>query len=124
MINPCDEVLDGEARYSITKADGTPITSLNDLSNCKINLISNVIQQGTPINRESILDILDFRTKNTTISGNTITETDGTVTKTTTFNNNGSVTEVLSGGSNRVHTKTTSFSGNNIIETLTETIVD
>ena len=126
MINPCDEVLEGEARYRIVKADGTPIESFADLANCKISLITNVIQQGTAVNRESFLDLMDFRSKNIIMDGanNTITETDGTVTKNTIFNANGSITEVLSGGSNRVHTKVTEFVNGNIVETLSESIVD
>ena len=126
MINPCDEVLDGEARYRIVKADGTPLESLADLANCKIELATNVVQAGTAVNRDMLLDMMDFRSKNTIVDGanNTITETDGGVTKNTTFNANGSITEVLSGGCNRVHTKVTQFVGNNIVETLTETIVD
>lgn len=126
MINPCDEVLDGEARYRIVKADGTPLESLADLANCKIELATNVVQAGTAVNRDMLLDMMDFRSKNTIVDGanNTITETDGVVTKNTTFNANGSITEVLSGGCNRVHTKVTQFVGNNIVETLTETIVD
>ena len=122
MINPCDEILEGEARYSIVKADGTPITSIEDLANCKIALITNVIEAGTPVNRDTLLDMLDFTTKNTIIDGanNTITETDGTVTKITTFGSN-SITEVLSGGSNIIHTKVTEFNNGSIVETLTET---
>ena len=124
MINPCDEVLDGEARYRIVKADGTPLESLADLANCKIELATNVVQAGTTENREMLLDMMDFRSKNIAINNNTITETDGIVTKNTTFNANGSITEVLSGGCNRVHTKVTQFVGNNIVETLSESIVD
>ena len=122
VINPQDEILDGEARYAITKADGTAVTSLADLANCKIQLITDVVQEGTPITKGTLLDVLDFAPKTTTISGNTITETDGTVTKTTTFSSD-TVVEVLSGGNNRRYTKTTVIGSGEITEELEEEII-
>jgi hypothetical protein len=122
MINPQDEILDGEARYSITKADGTAVTSFADLANCKIQLITAVLQEGTPLAKGTLLDVLDFAPKTTTISGNVITETDGTVTKTTTFSGD-TVVEVLSGGNNRRYTKTTVIGSGEITEELEEEII-
>lgn len=122
MINPQDEILDGDARYAITKADGTAVTSFADLANCKIQLITDVIQEGTPLAKGTLLDVLDFAPKTTTISGNVITETDGTVTKTTTFSGD-TVVEVLSGGNNRRYTKTTVIGSGEITEELEEEII-
>lgn len=119
MINPQDEILDGEARYSITKADGTAVTSFADFANCKIQLITDVIQEGTPLTKGTLLDMMEFVPKTTTISGNVITETDGTVTKTTTVSS-GSVVEVLSGGNNKKYIKTTTIADNTITEELEE----
>lgn len=120
MINPQDEILDGDARYAITKADGTAVTSFADLANCKISLITDVVQNGTPITKGTLLDMMEFADKTTTMSGNTIVETDGTVTKTTTFNADGSVTEVLEGGNNKRYTKTTTIAEGVVTEEVVE----
>lgn len=125
MINPCDEVLAGEAIYSITKADGSPITSFADLANCKITLVTEVLQQGTPVNKQMFLDLLEFANKTTDINNNTITETSGNVTKTTTFNNDGSITEVLfGGGNNKKYTKVSEWDNGQLVETVTEETIN
>ena len=124
MINPQDEILDGEARYAITKADGTAVTSLADLANCKIQLITDVVQEGTPITKGTLLDMLEFANKTTSILGNVITETDGIVTKTTTFNADGSVTEVLDGGNNKRYTKTTIIGDGVVTEEVVEETIE
>lgn len=123
MINPQDEILDGDARYVITKADGTAVTSFADLANCKISLITDVVQEGTPITKGTLLDIMEFADKTTTINGNTVIETDGTVTKTTTFNEDGSVTEILVGGNNKKYTKTTTITDGVVTEEVVEETV-
>jgi len=126
VIIPKDEILDGDARYEITRADGTAVTSLEDLANCKISLITDVIQEGTPITKDTLLDIMDFAPKTTTISGNVVTETDGTATKTTTFGNDGNVVEVLQvveGGYTIRYTKTTTIADGTITETVSKTTV-
>ena len=121
VINPCDEILDGEARYSITKPDGSAITSLEDLANCKISLITEVMQAGTPVNKNMLLSLLDFAPKTTVIENDTITESDGIVTKTTTFNNDGSITEVLTGGgNNKRYTKVSEWNNGQLVENVTE----
>lgn len=124
MINPQDEILDGDARYAITKADGTAVTSFADLANCKIQLITDVVQEGTPITKGTLMDILEFANKTTTISGNRVVETDGTVTKTTTFNSDGSVTEVLDGGNNKRYTKTTIIGDGVVTEEVVEETIE
>ena len=125
MINPCDEILAGEAIYSITKPDGSPITSLEDLANCKISLVTQVLQEGTPVNKQMFLDLLEFADKTTNINNNTITETSGNVTKITTFNNDGSVTEVLSGGgNNKRYTKISEWDNGQLVETVTEETIN
>lgn len=76
-------------------------------------------QSGTPINRKNLMAMQGFEPKTVLFSGNTITETNPetgetmvtvfngntitatytgqkTITKTTTFNSDGSITEVLS----------------------------
>lgn len=66
-------------------------------------------QNGTPINRELLMAIQGFEAKTTTFNDDgSITETNGLGhTKTTTFNGDGSITETFVG--EKTITKTTKF---------------
>lgn len=66
-------------------------------------------QQGTPINRENLMAIQGFEAKTTTFNDDgSITETNGLGhTKTTIFNDDGSITKKFVG--EKTITKTTTF---------------
>ena len=123
MIFPLDEILAEEATYSITRSDGSPITSFSDLANCKISLVTEVVQEGTPLNKHVLLNMLDFSPKTTEIDNNTITETDGVVTKTTTFID-GNVTETLTNGGNKRYVKSSTWVDGQLVEEVTEETIN
>lgn len=52
MINIKDEILGGEPRYKIVDSAGAVISN-----NCSIELITQLIQEGTPLNKELFTDI-------------------------------------------------------------------
>lgn len=72
-------------------------------------------KNGTPINRELLMAIQGFEAKTTTFNDDgSITETNGLGhTKTTRFNADGSITEVFVG--EKTITKTTKFNANGSI---------
>lgn len=75
------------------------------------------LEEGTDINRANMLAAQGFQSKTTIFSGNSIIETNGDgEVLTTTFNQDGTISEVFEG--EKTITKTTSFSGNAVIETL------
>ena len=76
-------------------------------------------QNGTNINRESLMAIQGFQSKTIVINNNTIIETnsDGH-TLTTTFNDDGSITEVFSGI--KTITLKTTFTENGITQEVVE----
>lgn len=78
-------------------------------------------QEGTPVNADLFNTLQGFETKNTVFnSASKITETDvksGAV-KTTTFNSDGSITEVLTDGGKSITKKTTFNSNGSISEVV------
>ena len=75
-------------------------------------------QNGTPVNRDLLMAIQGFDAKTTTFNEDgSITETNGLGhTKTTSFNADGSITEVFVG--EKTITKTTSFDDGSITEVI------
>lgn len=75
------------------------------------------VEEGTDINRAAMLAMQGFQNNTVVFNDNAIIETNGDgETLTITFNNDGSITEVFEG--EKIITKTTQFSGNQIIERL------
>lgn len=111
MFIPKDEIIDGEPKYIIAEnGDGTN----------SIELANIVEQEGTELNAQVLATCLGFASQTTTFNADgSITETDGTYTKRTVFNNtNNSVTETLTDGTKTI-TKTTTFNSNG---TITESV--
>lgn len=75
-------------------------------------------QSGTPINRDTMMAIQGFDSKKTVVNTNSVVVTNSKgETLTTTFNNDGSITETFVG--EKTITRTTTFDGNNIMEDVT-----
>lgn len=75
-------------------------------------------QDGTPLNRENLMAVQGFEAMTTTFNDDgSIVETNGNnQTLTTTFNDDGSITEIFVG--DKTISKTTTFSDNGISEVI------
>ena len=98
-----DRISENPKRKKITYEDGTT-------EYVEIEDGSEIISNGTPINRANMMSIQGFQAKTTTFSadGKTITETNSDGHKlVTTFNDDGSITEKFTG--TKTMTKKTTF---------------
>lgn len=95
-------------RMTIEYADGTS-------EQVKIISADNATEVGTPINRANLMAIQGFVAKTTTVTSNSIIETNGSgETLTTVFNTDGSITQTFKG--KYTLTKKTTFNSDGSIK--------
>lgn len=110
MFIPKNEILVGDAQYSVTD---------NDNGTKSIELANVILQEATEVDASVLATCIGMGGQTTTFNADgSITETDGTNTKTTVFNDDGSITETLTNGDDTI-VKTTVFNDDgSITETL------
>lgn len=109
MFFPKDEILGDNEKYRITNnSDGT----------VGIQMVSTIVQEGTKITKDVLASGIGFDAKSTTFNEDgSITETNGTVIKTTIFNDDGSITETLTDGLDTM-SKQTIFNSDGTIDEI------
>lgn len=109
MQNIKDRVVQYPRRYQLVPVQGQ--SEVYDL----VPVPGTITAAGTAINRTLLMALQGFQACTTTFSGNTITETNASGhSKVTTFNANGTITEVFTGEGQTI-TKTTTFNANGSI---------
>ena len=103
MYNISDRVPQNPNQWTLEKSDGSSET-------VTLKRADNPVNEGTPVNRETLLGMQGFVDGTTSFeSGGSIVETNETGTLTTTFQSNGNIVEKFVGADGQTVTKTTSF---------------
>lgn len=107
---------------SVMPADNTRIEALEEIvGDTDISDVGNTVTESIVTLSEDIDSVNDPKSKTTTFNQDgSITETSSDCTVSTVFNPNGSITETFTYQSGKIKVKTTTFSGS----TITETVVD
>lgn len=103
MYNISDRVPQNPNQWTLKKADGSTET-------VTLTRNDNPVNEGTPINRETLMGVQGFVTTTTKFNADgSITEENATGTVTTKFNSDGSITETFLGTDGQQIIKTTTF---------------